>query len=346
MKKKYYSFLILVCALFLMLQITLLANDVLLPKQNVATTTTNVSIFESGRAIINIRYTGYPEITRGAGITMKIERKVSALIWENIVSQEYHTDDVYHVNKFEYPLTEMGTYRFTVTYVIEGNAGKDDVIKVCEEKIYDESCPAIPPLRSSEDFNHDCTSKDCCEYCYKLLGAIPSSSHKSSGNWSVYNDEYHYSNCANDTVSSVKCLQIMKEKHQFDDNLVCEVCGYKKLTFTEVWDEENNRVTITLSADDQIWSRVNVDWLDTDAYEIVNYEYYGTDCVRIEGGGYQIVERKYTDFYVSYRAFKEGYTIHVPIQNYAACKQKGIEIYLCSEGRRFTAVIYPKLVLD
>ena len=86
MKKKIYFFLILVCALFLMLQITLLANDVLLPKHNVATTTTNVSIFESGRAIINVRYTGYPEITRGAGITMKIERKVSALIWENIVS--------------------------------------------------------------------------------------------------------------------------------------------------------------------------------------------------------------------------------------------------------------------
>lgn len=346
MKKKWYLFLILVCAFFLMLQITLLANDVLLPKHNVATTTTNISIFESGRAIINVRYTGYPDVTSDAEITLKIEKKESAFSWREVISQTYKTDETYHVNKFEYPLAEMGTYRFTVIYMISGNGGEDDVIKVCEEKVYDESCPEMPALYSTEDFSHNCTALDCCEYCYKIIGASPYSSHTDSGAWTVYDDEYHYSNCVNDTISSAKCLQIIKEKHQFDEKLICEACGYKKLTFTEVWDEETQRVTITLSADEWILARVNEEWLESDAYEIVSYEYYGQDLELIEGGGYRIVERKYIDTYTHYHEFMERYTIYVPVQSYTACKETGIMIHLRSQKKTFTVMIYPSLEFD
>lgn len=325
MKKRIYLSIILIFVFFLLLQITILANEVLLPKHNVATTTTNISIFDNGEAIINLRYVGYPEITSGAKITIKIERKESALIWKEIASRDYYTNDVYHVNRFQHYLDEMGTYRFTIIYHVSGNAGKDDTVKIREEKIYDETAPEMPLLRSGEDYDHDCTSANCCEYCYKLLDATALPSHRSDGNWLVYDDEYHDSGCANHTVSSAVCLQRLKEKHRFDEDLVCKICGYKKMTFTEVLDEENKCVTLTVFVDGLVSSNLPLAWLEEEAYEIVEKEYMS---------------------FVVYHHIDGAYTIHIPLSEYESCKQTGIEFWVHSQKRKFCVCIYPTLEIE
>lgn len=346
MRKKIYFLIIFLCLMLCVIQITILATDIFLPRNNVATTTTNISVFKSGRAIINLRYTGYPDITNGAEITVKIEKKKSMFIWDEVISRSYQTDDVYHINRFEYPLTEMGTYRFTITYKISGTAGKDDTITVCREKVYDADCPVMPSVYGAEDFNHDCTSEECCEDCYKIIGASPHLSHLSSGTWTVYDNDFHYSNCVNDTVSTANCSQDIKEKHRFDENLICQDCKYKKLTFTERLDEANDRVTIELFADEWIWARVDQAWLESDAYELVPYEYWGVAYEPLEEGGFEVVERKYMGNYVQYKTMKEHYTIHIPLHSYESCKHTGIVIHLRSQKKTFTFILYPSLELE
>ena len=328
MKKRIMNFLIFTVMLFIVLQITTLANDVLRPKHNVATTTTNISVFSKGQAIVNVRYMGYQDITSGAEITLKIEKKNNSF-WEDVVSRTYRTDEAYHSNKLADSLSEMGAYRFTVTYTISGSAGEDDIVRVQEERIYDENCPKMPWLRSGEDYNHDCTAEACCKSCYPFIDTSTSAGHISNGDWRTYDEDYHCSICRNSTTSYASCMQILKEKHEFDENGICKVCGYRKLVAFEIVDEENERVTILFITDYQIKTN-STQFLDPYAYETTYSDYMK-------------VENIFT--------FRHTYRMHIPFEDYEQAKESGLYLYLypkkCHYQKRFfTTTYYPSLDLE
>ncbi|MBQ9747967.1 MAG: hypothetical protein IJV98_04205 [Clostridia bacterium] len=324
MKKRLMTGILVIVLLFIALQITTLATDVIRPKNNVATTTTHISVFRSGQAIVGVRYEGYVGITSGAEITLKIEKK-NGILWQDVISQTYHTKETHHVNKLEYPLPEMGAYRFTVIYTVSGSAGKEDVVKIQEEKTYDEACPMLPPLLSGKHEEHDCTARHCCDACYRIIGLTSMPAHQSDGVYRVYDDEFHYSFCGNRTVSYANCTHILKEKHRFDENDVCRICGYRRVRFTETADAENGLVSVTVYADGTILSFLPTEYLEDYAYEEWNEE-----------GRYGI----------SHLAREGSYTVHIPFEDYKEYQNEGLRFWIYSQQKRFSVRIHPTLDID
>lgn len=328
MKKRFIVPAIAVFFLITVLQVSIFASDALMPRNNVATTTTNISVFAPGschsfgRAIINLRYTGFPEVTDFADISLTVERKTGLFFWETIARDAYTTEDIYHMNKWECPLEEYGTYRFTVTYAIAGKGGEDDVVRITEIRKYDATSPPFPPIHKTEALYHDCTSQYCCEDCFPIIGATPAIDHCSNGDWRVYDDGFHYSVCKNNTVSSTSCLQIIKEPHRYDTAGTCAVCNYRQFICAESYDEKTNTVALSVWADGSITAYVDDDWLEPEAKPIVWNE---------EGREITI-----------YKHFENVITLHIPLEEYAVCKAKGIELYLLSHGRSFYITVYPE----
>ncbi len=328
MKKRLLLLAITVFILLTAAEITLLAADVTEPRANVATTTTNISIFSpgsvhsAGRAIINLRYTGYPDITESAEITLKIEKKLAFFFVKESVSQTYQTNDIYHMNKLEYPLEETGTYRFTVIYRISGKGGETDVIRITEEKIYDPSCPPFPLLHKTENVLHDCTSEDCCENCFRILGASPRTAHTSDGNRKLYDNVSHYSCCINNTVSTSICHQLIKEAHQYDGDGRCIDCGYRRPVCTEEYDANAKIVHVTVWADGAIRAYLDKAWL--------------------EPSNYQILQIENTSWLISISS-ENRITLHIPLEKYLPLRKNGLELYLFSRERGFYFTVYPTL---
>ena len=128
MKKKICLVLSLVFILSMVFQTIVLANDIMPLNNNTHLTSTDFHISDSGKATVDVQYNGYPNITTGATITIKIEKRNLLVFWNEVVYDTLTVTGDYYYDSLDYQLEKSGTYRCTVVYTVSGSGGADDVI--------------------------------------------------------------------------------------------------------------------------------------------------------------------------------------------------------------------------
>ena len=112
------------------------ASDIMPRNNNTLSTNTDFMITSGGDAIIDLNYEGYPNVTTGATISIKIEKRNLLVFWSEVVSNTFTVTEYRYSTEFICPLDKSGTYRCTVEYTISGTGGADDVITYQETVTY------------------------------------------------------------------------------------------------------------------------------------------------------------------------------------------------------------------
>ena len=128
MKKKICLLFVLVFVFASMAQFSVLASDIMPLNNNTNLSKTRFSISDTGEAVVSLNFEGYPNVTTGATISIKIEKRNFLLFWTDVVEETITVNNYYYENALYYQLEDTGTYRCTVEYVISGTGGADDVI--------------------------------------------------------------------------------------------------------------------------------------------------------------------------------------------------------------------------
>lgn len=136
MKKKFCLLFVLVFVFVSIAQFSVLASDIMPLNNNTNLTKTRFAISDTGDAAVTVNYEGYPNVTTGAVISIKIEKRNFLLFWTDVVEETITVNNYYYENAFYYQLEDTGTYRCTVEYVISGTGGADDVITFEDTKTY------------------------------------------------------------------------------------------------------------------------------------------------------------------------------------------------------------------
>ena len=134
MKKKFCLLFILAFVFVSIVQFSVLASDIMPLNNNTLATKTRFSISDTGEAVVSLNFEGYPNVTTGATISKKIEKRNFLFFWTDIVEETITVNNYYYANELYYQLEDTGTYRCTVEYVISGTGGADDVITYEEEQ--------------------------------------------------------------------------------------------------------------------------------------------------------------------------------------------------------------------
>lgn len=128
MKRKVCFFIVIILLTISVFQSVVMASDVSLLNNNTAYIGTTFVITESGRAIVSMNYEGYPNVTSGAIITVKIEKRNFLLFWSDVIDETITVVGDSYFNELYYQLEDKGTYRCTVVYTVSGTGGIDDVL--------------------------------------------------------------------------------------------------------------------------------------------------------------------------------------------------------------------------
>lgn len=136
MKKKICILFVLVFVFASVVQFSVLASDVMPLNNNTNLTKTRFLITDTGDAIVTVNYEGYPNITAGAVISIKIEKRNLLLFWNEVVEETIIVNDSRYYEELHYQLEETGTYRCKIEYVVSGLGGADDVITYEHEQKY------------------------------------------------------------------------------------------------------------------------------------------------------------------------------------------------------------------
>ena len=136
MKRKFCLIFALIFTLSAFLSPSVLADDISVFNNNTDTTFTSFSISDIGSASVFVRYRGYPNITTGATICIKIEKRNLLVFWNEVINDTYYFREESHAETFVYQLEKTGTYRCTVDYLISGTGGADDEITFQDTKTY------------------------------------------------------------------------------------------------------------------------------------------------------------------------------------------------------------------
>ncbi|MBQ7290151.1 MAG: hypothetical protein IJW76_00300 [Clostridia bacterium] len=104
------------------------AGDVSTCNNNTLSTSTSFTISSVGKATVTYSYDGYTNIATGATITIVLEKRNFLFFWNEVLTDTVTVNEERYLDALICHLTEKGTYRCKVTYVISGTAGADDVI--------------------------------------------------------------------------------------------------------------------------------------------------------------------------------------------------------------------------
>ena len=130
--------LVLCCILLLMsiIPVSVFASDISTCNNNTGYNYMSFTITDSGLARVAYGYEGYSNITTGAEITIKIEKRNFLIFWTDVVEETVSVVGESYDGLFTYQLTKTGTYKCTVTYRVSGTGGADDVITFDDTKTY------------------------------------------------------------------------------------------------------------------------------------------------------------------------------------------------------------------
>lgn len=136
MKKKFCLLFVLVFVFVSIAQFSVLASDIMPLNNNTLAAKTRFAISDTGEAVVSLNFEGYPNVTTGATISIKIEKRNFLLFWTDVVEETITVNNYYYENAFYYQLEDTGTYRCKVEYVVSGTGGADDVITFEDTKTY------------------------------------------------------------------------------------------------------------------------------------------------------------------------------------------------------------------
>ena len=102
MKKKFCLFFGLVFFLVSVMPFSVLASDIMPLNNNTAVTKTSFVISSTGDAIVSIKYDGYPNITTGATISIKIEKRNLLFFWSDVVEDTITVNNYYYTDSIHY----------------------------------------------------------------------------------------------------------------------------------------------------------------------------------------------------------------------------------------------------
>ena len=136
MKKKFCLIFAFMFLFLNVVQFPTAASDIMPRSNNTLSTNTSFIITSGGNAIINLNYEGYPNVTTGATISIKIEKRVLLAFWTEVVSKTFTVTEYRYSTEFICLLDKTGTYRCTVEYTISGTGGTDDEITFQDTKTY------------------------------------------------------------------------------------------------------------------------------------------------------------------------------------------------------------------
>ena len=128
MKRKISVFLVFTILLMNLFSVSAFASDITPRNNNTATTGTDFVISSTGLAMVGYEYTGYSDITTGATIEIRIQKRNFLFFWNDVVNETITITGERYSNVYSYQLTSTGTYKCTVTYTVYGTAGEADVI--------------------------------------------------------------------------------------------------------------------------------------------------------------------------------------------------------------------------
>ena len=128
MKRKIIFIMTLLVIFSLGINTFVMAEDISPYNNHTAMMHSGFAITETGEAIVAVNYEGYPNITTGATITIKIEKRNLLFFWSDVVDETVTVVGDRYDNEFYYQLEDKGTYRCTVVYTVSGTAGADDVL--------------------------------------------------------------------------------------------------------------------------------------------------------------------------------------------------------------------------
>ena len=106
MKKKICILFVLVFVFASVVQFSVLASDVMPLNNNTNLTKTRFLITDTGDAIVTVNYEGYPNITAGAVISIKIEKRNLLLFWNEVVEETIIVNDSRYYEELHYQLEE------------------------------------------------------------------------------------------------------------------------------------------------------------------------------------------------------------------------------------------------
>ena len=136
MKRKICLILSCILMLVAIIPTSVFASDISVANNNTLLNHTAFSITDSGEARVTYQYIGYEDITTGAEITIKIEKRNLLIFWNDIVEETVVVTGEHYDDVFIYQLSKKGTYRCTVTYRVSGTGGADDVITFEDTETY------------------------------------------------------------------------------------------------------------------------------------------------------------------------------------------------------------------
>ena len=113
------------------------ASDISLYNNNTLIVDTIFAIKETGEAVVLVNYEGYKNITTGATITIKIEKKTLLFFWSDVIDETITVVGESYFNEFHYQLEDKGTYRCSVVYTVSGTGGPDDVLTFEDTEKYE-----------------------------------------------------------------------------------------------------------------------------------------------------------------------------------------------------------------
>jgi len=133
--KKLVTLTLAFCFLITPLALAVNAAESPTPRlNNTISTTTNMTITESGLLSIGYKYVGFPDVTTHAVITTYVQKRFLGVFWKRVdigTENNEWVDTIYqedYVGSRSFQLSDSGTYRVTVQYEIYGSGGAADVL--------------------------------------------------------------------------------------------------------------------------------------------------------------------------------------------------------------------------
>jgi hypothetical protein len=137
MKRKIIFIMTLLVIFSLGINTFVMAEDISPYNNNTAMMHSAFVITETGEAIVGVNYEGYTDVTTGATITIKIEKRNLLFFWSDVVDETITAVGDSYFNEFHYQLEDKGTYRCTVVYTVSGTGGPDDVLTFEDTEKYE-----------------------------------------------------------------------------------------------------------------------------------------------------------------------------------------------------------------
>ncbi|MBQ8496050.1 MAG: hypothetical protein IJ489_01150 [Clostridia bacterium] len=126
--KKIVAFLMAVVMFCLAFSLVIQAESASLYNNHTMRTSTAFTISDTGLAHVYTCYDAYEDVMTEAVITLTIKKRTLLLFWDEITTFSISSTESHFAHLFERRLSETGTYKCEVEYVIYGTAGEADVI--------------------------------------------------------------------------------------------------------------------------------------------------------------------------------------------------------------------------